>query len=71
MLMTRKQLIAAATEYAKNNGWNVDNYTVTDVRRQRQECSVFFSGKSKRPGDHFTVYLDCDTGKVSRLIPGR
>ena len=69
--MTRQQLISAATEYAKKQGWKVENYTVTDVRQVRQECAVFFTGKSKRPGDHFTVYLDCETGKVSRLIPGR
>ena len=69
--MTRQQLISAATEYAKKQGWKVENYAVTDVRRVRGQCAVFFTGKSKRPGDHFTVYLDCETGKVLRLIPGR
>jgi hypothetical protein len=69
--MTREQLIAAATDHAKREGWKVENYTVTDVRRERRECAVYFAGRSKRPGDHFTVYLDCDTARVSRLVPGR
>jgi twitching motility protein PilT len=34
-----------------------------------KECSVTFTGESKKPGDHFTVYLECKTGKVLRLVP--
>jgi hypothetical protein len=71
MLMTDRQLILAATDYAKKAGWKVESYAVTDLRRVHRECAVFFTGQSKRPGDYFTVYLDCDSGKVSRLIPGR
>jgi len=68
--MTRAQLIQIATEYARQNGWQEADYEVTDVTT-KGTCSVTFTGKTKRPGNHFTVYLDCKTGKVLRLIPGR
>jgi hypothetical protein len=69
--MTRRQLVQAATDHARSQGWRVDEYTVTDVTTAGKECSVSFTGVSKRPGDHFTVYLECQSGRVLRLIPGR
>ena len=69
--MTRQQLIDAATGHARQNGWRIDDYVVREVVTSGKECSVTFTGKSQRPGDHFTVYLDCDRGTVLRLIPGR
>ena len=69
--MTREQLIQFATDYARANGWKVDDYTVADVQTHGKECLVSFTGKSKKPGDHFNVYLDCKTGTVLRLMPGR
>jgi len=69
--MSREQLIRVATDYAKQHRWNMADYSVKDVQTKGKECSVSFTGKSKRPGDHFTVYLDCTKGRVLRLIPGR
>jgi hypothetical protein len=69
--MGRDALVRAATEYAKKEGWNVSEYTASDVQAKGKDCSVSFAGKSKRPGDHFTVYLDCKSGAVVRLMPGR
>jgi hypothetical protein len=69
--MTRDELITAATNSATVEGWNASDYTVSDVQTAGKECSVSFTGKSLRPGDHFTVYLDCGTGRLLRLIPGR
>jgi hypothetical protein len=69
--MTREQLIQLAAEYAKQQGWHVADYTPTNVVTRGKECSVTFTGESKKPGDHFTVYLECKTGKVLRLVPGR
>jgi hypothetical protein len=69
--MSREELIKAALEHAKKNGWAVADYVASDVETKGKECSVSFTGKSKKPGDHFTVYLDCKSGTVLRLIPGR
>jgi hypothetical protein len=69
--MTRDELITAATNSATREGWQVSDYTVSDVQTTGKECSVSFTGKSQQPGDHFTVYLDCATGLLLRLMPGR
>jgi len=69
--MSREQLIKIASNYASEHGWNVTAYLVKEVKTKGPECSVSFTGKSKRPGDHFTVYLECTKGTVLRLMPGR
>ena len=69
--MKKEALIQRAREYAKQKGWVVDQYVVSDFKRSRQGCWIKFDGKSKRPGDHFSVTADCSTGKGLRLVPGR
>ncbi len=69
--MSRDELITKAAEHAKAEGWHVNEYTVSDAVTSGKECSVSFTGKSKQPGDHFTVYLDCKNGMLKRIMPGR
>jgi hypothetical protein len=69
--MTREQCIETAKIYAKKEGWSVPDYMASDFQSMDEETMVKFSGKSERPGDHFTVYIDSKSGTVLRLIPGR
>jgi len=67
----RTALINAATAYARTQGYSVDkDYVITSARKSNGNFWVLFEGKSKLPGDHFSVLVDGRTGKVIRLFPG-
>ncbi len=61
----------AATEYARSQGWQVQDYRPAGCAVEQDQTSVRFEGKSRLPGDHFTVLLDSRTGRATDLIPGR
>jgi len=69
--LDRTALINAATAYARSQGYSVDkDYVMTAARKSNGNFWVLFEGKSKLPGDHFSVLVDGKTGKVIRLFPG-
>jgi len=69
--MEEEALVEAAIQYAQQNNWNRQDYTFSSVRRVDETAQIFFDGKSGRPGDHFSVWVDSNTGEVIRLVPGR
>jgi uncharacterized membrane protein YkoI len=64
-------LTKAAVDYAQQHGRNIQDYSPPSLRREDGTARVFFQGKVLRPGNHFTVLLNAETGQVIRLIPGR
>lgn|GEM_PF-5195798 len=69
--MNEEAVRKAATEFAREQGRNVDDYTVASVAREEGIYRVRFEGKEKRPGNHFTVIVDAASGRATELIPGR
>ena len=69
--MDEEALVAAAVKYAQENDWNPQDYTFASVRKVDERSLIFFKGKSGRPGDHFSVWVDSNTGEAIRLVPGR
>jgi hypothetical protein len=70
-LVNKETLIRVATEYARQQGWRVENYTVSSVRKRQGRYRIQFQGKSGLVGDHFSVWVDASTGQATQLIPGR
>jgi hypothetical protein len=68
--LNRKALIRVATDYAKGRGIATEQYTILTVKTEGGRGYVHFQGKSKRPGDHFTVIVDLATGQATDLIQG-
>jgi len=69
--LDRTALINAATAYARSQGYRVDqDYVMTAARASNGNFWMFFEGKSKLPGDHFSVLVDGKTGNVIQLLPG-
>jgi hypothetical protein len=68
--LDREALIQAATEYAQDQGYRMADYQVTAARESGGRFWVFFMGKSKLPGDHFSVLVDIETGRGVQLLPG-
>lgn len=64
------QAIAIARASAERNQWNLADYRIDRVREDKREFAISFEGIQRRPGNHFTVYVDRKTGD-SYLIPGR
>jgi hypothetical protein len=64
-------LVQAATEYARSQGWKVEDYRPAGCAVERDRARVRFEGLSRLPGDHFSVVLDAGTGRPLDLIPGR
>jgi hypothetical protein len=64
------KVLAAATNCAVEAGYKVENYSVEIDRSDAKEIAVFFVGKEKRPGNHFTVYVN-PTSLDCRVMPGR
>jgi hypothetical protein len=60
-----------ATEYARQQGYTVDDYVIGDVQQEDSRFWILFEGKSKRPGDHFSVDVDAAAGQATGLMPGR
>ena len=69
--MFEKKNVKAAIEYARNHGWNVDNYEVSSVKKENDKYWILFQGKSGLPGDHFSVAVSASTHMALELIPGR
>jgi hypothetical protein len=65
-----RRLTRIAIEHARKQGVDVNNYVVSAMGSDRDECWVVFEGKSRRVGDHFSIRMDCSTGKFLRLIAG-
>jgi hypothetical protein len=63
--------VEAAGAYAAEQGWRTDEYDVASVLQEHGRYFVRFEGRSRRPGDHFTVEVDAESGRVANLIPGR
>jgi hypothetical protein len=60
-----------AVEHARKQGVDVNNYVVAGTGSEAGECWVIFEGKSRRVGDHFSIWMDCPTGRFLRLVPGK
>jgi hypothetical protein len=60
-----------AAEYARKQGWQVEDYVASAGEIEHDRLVVRFEGKSKLPGDHFTVIVQPSTGRAVDLIPGR
>jgi len=69
--MEDEALVEAAITYAQQHDRNPQDYSFSSVRRLDERAQIFFQGKSGRPGDHFSVWVDSNTGEVIRLVPGR
>ncbi|MGH2354073.1 MAG: hypothetical protein ACRDI2_08900 [Chloroflexota bacterium] len=67
----KETLVRIAADYAKDHGWKVDDYRAFAGEIEDGQCWVRFEGKSKLPGDHFSVVVDVSTGRATDLIPGR
>ncbi len=68
--ISKKRFIELATEYARHEGVQVEDYVTSRTGNDKDECWVMFEGKSRRVGDHFSVWMECSTGKFLRLIAG-
>ena len=66
-----QRVIQIASEFARQQGKKVENYRVRSVTVEGATARVLFHNDQGRPGDHFTILVDVDSGKADRLIPGR
>ena len=64
-------LVRAASGYARRQGCKVEDYRPAGCAVEQDRARVRFEGKSRLPGDHFSVVLDASTGRPLDLIPGR
>jgi hypothetical protein len=69
--MDRAEAERIAKEYAQQQGYNPDEYTVGNVQVRDGGFWIFFQGRSQRPGDHFSVDVDANAGRATALTPGR
>lgn len=62
------QVATIAKDAAKNEGIQLLDYEEPEVHyefvRKDQTWTVFFTGKVARPGNHFSVYVEDQTGKA-------
>ena len=63
--------MAVATDYARQQGWQVEDYVASPGEIEHDRLYVRFEGKSKLPGDHFSVIVQPSTRRAVDLIPGR
>ena len=66
-----EELTQAAVEYARQHGRNPQDYTVSSVNAEGEKTRITFQGKSGRPGDHFSVVMDSNTGQAISIVLGR
>jgi hypothetical protein len=59
-----------AVELARDDDRDIDDYDEPVVERDGGDWIVFFQGRDLRPGRHFMVVLDAETGR-GRLVEGR
>ena len=71
LFLNKKAIIRVAIEYAKQQGRHVEDYDVAWVSKERDAYWVRFEGKTKLPGNHFTVWIDVATGRAIQLVPGK
>ena len=62
--------VRRAEQCALDSGYRLANYTMASTDVEGPEICVFFVGKDRRPGHHFTVCVNKRTGKC-RIIEGR
>jgi hypothetical protein len=55
-----RHIVNLAIQYAKQAGYLVNEYDVEPKKGQSHEVWVFFTGKVKRPGNHFAILVDTD-----------
>jgi hypothetical protein len=63
--------VAIATAFAIERGHDRNSFTVRSVKDEGGTARVFFDTEPRRPGSHFTVVVDTNAGKATKLIPGR
>lgn len=72
-LISREKAVEIANAKAIECGWILENYeqpTVTEFKDQgRARWFLFYEGKEKTVGNHFSVSVDQQTGKA-HLEPG-
>lgn len=69
--VAQEQAVEAARAYAAECGWRTDEYDVASLLPENGSYFVRFEGRSRLPGDHFTVEVDAASGRAANLIPGR
>jgi hypothetical protein len=70
--MERDQVIQLASEYARREGYQAEEYDVS-TKHNNDEWQVFFNSHAAKPkpGDFFTVYVNAASKSVERLVPGK
>lgn len=70
--MQQQEAIELARSFARSQGRNSDRYNTAAVLEGKQWRVEFLSRQEKpRPGDFFTVYIDDQSRRVERLVPGK
>lgn len=54
----RSSLVSIAKDYASQHGWDVARYEVETDSTDPEVFVVYFTGKDKRPGNHFAVQIN-------------
>jgi hypothetical protein len=70
--MERDQVINLASEYARREGYRVENYEIS-TNHNKNEWRVFFKSHAAKPspGDFFTVHVNAASKSAERLVPGK
>lgn len=68
--MTSQQAIAAANQAATAKGWTLSQYQSPSAALSGGLWSVLYKGVSLRPGDHFLVTVNDQSG-ATQVIAGR
>ena len=71
--LTPKEAIALASKAARKQGINLAQFRQSsicfDASRERGQWTVFFDGRELRPGNHFLVWVQDDSG-ATQYMPG-
>jgi hypothetical protein len=68
--MKEKEAIEIASNYAKQQGYDISQYDIT-AKHEKGEWVVHFKGKKPVPGNFFTVYIDDKSKVVKQLFRGK
>ncbi len=71
--LTPRKVILVAQRVGETNGMVLRDYRTPQVWYRdtaKKAWSVFFNGRGPMQGNHFTVFVDDQTGEV-RYLPGR
>jgi hypothetical protein len=73
-IMTKAVVVAIANDEARRQGYDLSKYEKPRVEyeltSQDETWTVFYEGKEKAPGNHFSVWVNDRTGKC-RLMRGK